>query len=177
MRTTGDLDLSEYFEKIPGLEICCDVDRNAMHTFKAALEKAGDSPCVHMEDDVVLCNNFKQRIIAEIEKRPNEVIQFFSMRKADLTQGSRYISGSLFCCALCFYLPKGMSAELLSFMDEWTRFGEHPNGLDYPLTSCFLGSKKVKYWNVCPNLVDHKQVKSRINPKRSTKRVSLTFKG
>ena len=35
---------------------------------------------------------------------------------------------------------------------------------------------KIKYWNVCPNLVDHKIMKSRIDPRRSSKRQSFTFK-
>lgn len=175
MRTTGDLDLSEYFKAIPGVVMCCDVDHNAMHTFRSSLELAGDAPCVHMEDDIILCRDFMRRVEDEISKRPDDVIQFFSMRKDDLTIGSRYINGSLFSTNLCFYLPAGMSRELLQFMGSWDRYSEHPTGYDI-LMSDFFKERKIKYWNVCPNLVDHKQVKSRINPKRSTKRQSLTFR-
>jgi hypothetical protein len=177
MRTTGDLDLSEYFKAIPGVIMCCDVDHNAMHTFKASLELAGDAPCVHMEDDIILCRDFVRRVEDEISKRPDDVIQFFSMRKDDLEIGSRYINGGSFCMGQCFYLPEGMSAELLEFMAGWGRYKEHPTGLDSPLMSDFFKVKKIKYWNVCPNLVDHKIGKSRIDPRRSSRRQSFTFEG
>ena len=174
MRTTGDLDLSEYFAAIPELKVCCDVDHNAMHTFKNGLIMAGEDPCVHLEDDIVLCNDFMNKISEELNKHPDDVIQFFSMRKDDLTIGSRYIPGYLFCMNQCFYLPAGMSKAILDYMDEWTRYDEHPTGYDY-LMADYFKIHKIKYWNVCPNLVDHLPVKSRINPKRSSKRQSFTF--
>lgn len=39
----------------------------------------------------------------------------------------------------------------------------------------FLKLNKINYLNIVPNLVDHQCVKSRIDPRRSTKRQSLTF--
>lgn len=175
MRTVGNVDLSEYTSAIPTLEVAKDRIHNAMDTFRLSLEMAGDDPCVHLEDDIILCDDFVRRIEAEIAKRPNDVIQFFSMRKDDLTIGSRYIRGSLFCCGVCFYLPQGMSADILNFMNSWDKYDDDPTGLDTPLMSDYFKTNKIKYWNVCPNLVDHKQVKSRINPRRSTKRQSLSF--
>ena len=175
MRTTDAKICDEYKEDIPNLIVCQDRKHDAMDTFKMSLELAGDCACVNMEDDIILCDDFYNKIIEEIEKRPNEVIQFFSMRKDDLTVGSRYISGRAFCMGQCFYIPKGMAKEVLEYMDRWTRYEEDPTALDY-LFADYLKEKKIKYWNVCPNLVDHKPIKSRINPRRSTKRQSLTFK-
>lgn len=174
MRTTGDLDLSEYFRQIPNLILCCDVDRNAMTTFKNSLKMAGDEPCVNMEDDIILCNDFMHKISSEIDKYSDSVIQFFSMRKDDLTIGSRWIPGSRFMMNQCFYLPAGMSKALLDYMDDWSRYEEHPTGYDI-LMADFFKERKISYWNVCPNLVDHKVEKSRINPRRSSRRQSLTF--
>lgn len=175
MRTVGDVDLTEYTSQIPNLEICKDTTKNAMDTFKKSLEMVGESASVNMEDDIILCKDFYNEIIKEIKKRPNDVIQFFSMRGDDLKVGSRYINGSLFMMNQCFYLPKGMSKELLEYMEEWSRYGEHPTGYDI-LMADFFKKNKIKYWNVCPNLVDHKVCKSRINVRRSSKRQSLTFK-
>lgn len=176
MRTTGELDLSEYFSVIPNLAVCCDVDRNAMHTFRNSLIMAGAGPCVNMEDDIILCTDFMHKIAEEIDKRPNDVIQFFSMRKEDITTGSRYINGGLFSMNQCFYLPSGMSKAILDYMDRWTRYDEHPTGYDI-LMADFFKENRIKYWNVCPNLVDHKVMQSRINKRRSSKRQSLTFCG
>ena len=174
MRTVGNVDLHEYTEAIPTLEIARDRKHDAMDTFKLSLEMAGDDPCVHLEDDIILCDDFVRRVEAEIAKRPNDVIQFFSMRKDDLTVGSRYIRGSLFCMNQCYYIPPGMGTKLLAYMDVWDRYDTEPNAYDY-LMADFFKLHKIKYWNVCPNLVDHKVVKSRINPRRSTKRQSFTF--
>ena len=175
MRTVGNVDLSEYTAVIPNLIICKDRKHDAMDTFLYSLELVGDSPSVNMEDDIILCKDFISKVEEEIKKRPNDVIQFFSMREDDLTIGSRYINGSKFMMNQCFYLPKGMSKELLEYSKTWGRYEEHPTGFDI-LMGDFFKKKKIKYWNVCPNLVDHKVCKSRINPRRSSKRQSLTFK-
>lgn len=176
MRTVGDVGLSEYQEKIPQLEICRDVSRNAMDTFKMSLVQAGGDACVHLEDDIVLCENFVERVMAEIAERPNDVIQFFSMRTDDMLVGSRYIPGSQFCMNQCYYIPDGMGRELLEFSKTWDGYKQNPTAYDY-LMADFFRANKIKYWNVVPNLVDHLPMKSRINPRRSTKRQSYTFKG
>ena len=175
MRTVGNADLSYYVKHIHGLEICRDKTHNAMDTFLMSLEMAGEAPCVHLEDDIVLCEDFTDKVMREVLKRQNEVIQFFSMRKADLTVGSRYINGGAFCMNQCFYLPAGMGLEILEYAKTWKRIEEHPTGYDY-LMADYFKEHKIRYWNVVPNLVDHLPMKSRINPRRSTKRQSLTFR-
>lgn len=149
-------------------------EENAMSAFCEALEAAGDDSAVHMEDDIKLCNNFYQKLTEIINKAPNEVIQFFSMRKDDLAIGTRFISGRRFLMGQCFYLPKGMSKEIRAYKDTWKRIEEHPTGLD-TMVADYLGDNKLAYLNIVPNLVDHLPVKSLINPRRSTKRQSLTF--
>lgn len=175
MRTVGKVDLSEYLKAIPNLEICQDQKHDAMDTFIRSLIQAGESPCVHLEDDIVLCDDFYSKVLAEISKRPDDVIQFFSMRKDDITIGSRYIRGSAFCMNQCYYLPKGMGLDILEFSKRWGRYEEEPTAYDY-LMGDYFKENKIRYWNVVPNLVDHLPVKSRINPRRSTKRQSLTFR-
>jgi len=175
MRTVGKVDLTEYAEAIPDLIVCKDMKHDAMDTFRMSLAMVCDHPSVNMEDDIILCDDFYNKILEEIRKRPDDVIQFFSMRKDDLTVGSRYITGSKFMMNQCFYLPKGMSADLLAYMNEWSRFDEHPTGYDI-LMADYFKKNKIRYWNVCPNLVDHKVEKSRIDPRRSSKRQSLTFR-
>ena len=174
MRTVGKVDLSEYIAQIPDLIVCRDVKHDAMDTFRMSLAMIGDAPAVNLEDDIILCDNFREKILTEINQRPNEVIQFFSMRKDDLTIGSRYIRGGDFCMNQCFYLPPKMSADLLKYMDIWQGYEQNPTAYDY-LMADYFKEHKIKYWNVCPNLVDHKIQKSRINPRRSTKRQSFTF--
>lgn len=172
MRTIGDRDLSEYKKAIPPLIFAKDFSHSSLDTFKLALFYAEDDASVHLEDDIILCNNFYDKIRAEIAKRPNDVIQFFSMRGDDIKIGSRYINGSQYLMNQCFYLPKGMAKDVLEFSKTWD-----PKDPDSDtMLRGYFAKNKIKYWNVCPNLVDHKQEKSRINPRRSTKRQSFTFR-
>ena len=59
-------------------------------------------------------------------------------------------------------------------MNEPKNIKEHPNGTD-AMVRDFLKDRKEKYWIHCPSLVDHRQGKSVIDPRRSSKRQSFTF--
>lgn len=175
MRTVGEVDLSGYQEMIPNLMIIKDKTRNAYDTFQMALAQAYGSGAVHLEDDIILCKDFYNKITKIINEHPNDVIQFFSMRKDDLTIGTRYILGSKFLMGQCFYIPESLSKDLYIYSYNWERIKEHPTGLD-TMISDFLKLYKISYLNIVPNLVNHKCLKSRIDPRRSSKRQSLTFK-
>ena len=159
-------------EKLPQAEFCFDQKRNAMDTFVRAMEMAGNEPCLHMEEDILLTRNFVDKVSAVIKSRPHEVIQFFSMRKDDVEIGSRYDNN--FIMAQCFYLPAGYSALIADFKQYWSEFDAHPTGLDL-MVNDFLRLRKEKYWIHIPNLVDHRVAKSLIDPRRSSKRQSKTF--
>lgn len=172
--TTGEMDISELKKNIPELVIVRDTTKNAMDTFTKSLLASEGYPSVHMEDDIILCPEFYSRITQIIKAYPDTVIQFFSMRKEDLTIGTRFIEGSKFMMNQCFYLPAGMALKIVDYKSFWHRIKEHPTGYDL-LMADFFHERKIKYLNIVPNLVDHKVCKSRINPKRSSKRQSLTF--
>lgn len=159
---------------IPFAKVIMDTDGNAMHTFVALLRSVGESPALIMEDDVLVCHDFKRRVDAEIARRPQDIIQFFSRRKKDLEVGSRWIPMASFSFNICFYLPQGYCKRLLQYYDRgWRRIAEHPTGYDLMLGDCFAGEN---YWNVVPNLVDHRVGKSSIDSRRAKSRVSLTAK-
>ena len=175
MRTTLSRDLTGYKEEIPQLELCVDTQKNAYFNFCKALEMAGNDPCIHFEDDVLLCDNFVEKAMKEINEHPKDVIQFFSRRKDDLRIGSRYINGSQFSFNVCFYLPEKMGLEMLQVAREWwAEKGDASVAYDWMMAD-FFKARKIKYWNVVPNIVDHKIGRSLISPKRSSRRVSLTF--
>lgn len=159
-------------ERIPGAVVIYDTNRNAMDTFRAALAAAGDGPAVHMEDDIILTRRFTEKVEAAIAERPHMPIQFFSMRKADLTVGSREEPGRTFLMGQCFYLPAGMSRELLAY--RWPRLREHPTGLDL-MVADFMRERRMRYWLHVPSLVQHRRGKSLIDPRRSSYRQSFTF--
>jgi hypothetical protein len=78
-------------------------ERDAVAAFIGALELAGDGAAVHMEDDVILTRDFRKKLEKVIYAHPETVIQFFSMRTADLAIGSRLDRN--FIMNQCVYLP------------------------------------------------------------------------
>lgn len=176
VRTTkeGGHDLTEMKKVIPGLIVFADDKHDAMGNFLAAITHT-DGPCVHLEDDIILCDNFHEKICEIIAAHENDVIQFFSMRKEDLTVGTRYIPGSRFMMNQCFYLPAGLGKKIADSWKDSPRQKEA--GAPYDLLMAdYFKAHKMKYLNWCPNLVDHMECKSRIDSRRSSKRQSLTFK-
>ncbi len=176
MRTCdGREDYASYLHKnIEELIEVKDTQKDPMGNFMRALEAAGDDSAIHFEDDAILTQNFKEKANEVISQRPEMVIQFFSMRKADVEIGSRVENGSGFLAAVCFYMPPKMSKGLRAYFPNWERWDEHPTGLDLTVAD-FLKKTKQKYYIHCPNLADHRVGKSEIDSRRSTKRVSLTF--
>lgn len=137
---------------------------------------AEDNPCVQMEDDIILCDNFKSKCLKAISERPNDVIQFFSRRKADLEIGSRYESGGSFLMHQCYYLPRGMARHVHEYSIWYENNCEE--GMTSPndwVTRDFFKLNKIKYWVHIPNLVDHRVSVSLIDSRRSSKRQSYTF--
>lgn len=161
-------------ERLPGAEWAFDETRDAYDTYLKALCMAGDDAVVHMEDDVLLTGGFLPKLQEAISRRPAEVIQFFSMRGADLTVGSRYDRS--FLMAQCFYLPSGYSRLILDYGQTWAKRAVERTNLD-GMTADWLRSRREPYWIEVPNLVDHRQAVSRIDHRRSKYRQSKTFIG
>jgi len=167
--------LPEYQSQIPNISIYVDYERNPIGAFINALKIAGDKSCVMFEDDVLLCDNFIQKSNEAIANHPNSVIQFFSMRGKDTEIGSRWDNN--FIMAQCVYFPPNYARLVIEYFKGsiWDLNQHTANGLDL-LIRDFLKSRKEKYWIECPNLVDHKIGKSVIDSRRSSKRISKTFK-
>ena len=145
------------------------------NTYRRALKASGGLPTIMMQDDLILCEGFREKAINEIAQRPGDVIQFFSMRGADLTVGSRYEAGGKFNCNPCVYFPEKMTADLYSyFVENEKRFPYDKYGTDCVVRE-YLKERKLKYFIVIPNLVDHAVAVSMIDKRRSSKRQSKTF--
>lgn len=158
--------------RLPEARVAVDTTQNAMDTFRLACRIAGDGEAVHMEDDVILARGFTDKLMEAIAERRDVPIQFFSMRKADKTIGSRYDRS--FLMGQCFYLPAGMSAKVLEYSQSWGRIGEHPTGLD-TMVGDYLKANRIRHWIHVPSLVQHRQCESMIDRRRSKFRQSQTF--
>lgn len=145
----------------------------AFGTFNEALRVAGDLPSLHLEDDITLTLDFMLKVEHALMGHRREVVQFFSMRKDDLTVGSRYQPGRSFMMTQCFYLPGGFGPAIVAHTERTGRPLTDPGGIDMAVGD-FLQAAKLRYWLHCPSLVQHDQVPSLLGP-RSTKRQSASF--
>lgn len=161
-------------QQLPGLRMVWDRCRDPMETFVRALRSVDDSPALHLEDDVILGENFLNRALLEIAQRPWSVIQFFSMKPEDLTKGSRW--DAYFISAVCFYLPAGYSRLIADYADCWPKRRSNPNAVDVMVKHWLKKQRNMeKHWIVVPNLVDHRVGPSTIDTTRPERRQSLTF--
>ena len=186
-------EMVEYLqERLPDLEVCWDTQGDAMMTFLAALRMSGDGPTLHLEDDVLLTEGFLGKVRAGIEvarkegeriSHPHPLVQFFSMRKADMGTGSRWDRRFLANC--CWYAPPGFDRELLAFFPTWAprnATGRHSTmtysgrcaGTD-TMVQAFLRERREPYWIHCPSLVQHRIGRSAVGP-RSGNRQSASFR-
>lgn len=161
--------------KIPNLIECFDNNKDPVGNMLKSFKVAGDDGAIHIEDDAILTDGFIEKANAVINNHPNIICQFFSMRKADLEIGSRIESGANFTATVCFYTPPQMSKDLISYFPTWSRWEEHPTGYDLTIAD-YLKKNKLTYYIHCPNLSDHRISKSIIGPRRSSKRISKSFK-
>ena len=117
----------------------------------------------------------ENKIKKVITQKPFNLIQFFSMRKADTEIGSRWDNN--FLMNQCFYAPPNYSKLMLSYYPLWAKekLENHPNGTDLMVCD-WLKSRKEKYWISVPSLVQHRISVSMIDKRRgSTNRQSKTF--
>jgi len=160
--------------ELPTLEVVWDVNHNAMETWLAAMAHAGNDAAVHLEDDVLPTRNLHTKVARAVLEHPYNLIQFFSLRKADRHLGSRWMAGGSFMMTQCFYLPPGYSRELHDYYPFWPKRRENPDGFDTKLNS-WLAGRGERYWLHVPSLVQHRVAKSLIDPRRSSRRQSPTF--
>jgi len=160
-----------YDDFISDNDIITSVWKNYLRGWKLV----GNNATVQMDDDIVLCKDFYNKILNEISKRPNDIIQFFSMRKNDIIIGSRYEAGSKFLMQQCYYLPKGLANELYIFAKEYEKTMNEKGCPTDIVMAQFFKQNKLKYWIVIPNLVNHRIGISMIDKRRSSTRQSLTY--
>ena len=169
-------DFIEYLKiNLPSAEWCFDEKKCAFDTFLRALKMANNEPCLHLEEDILITKDFEKKAKKVITQKPFNLIQFFSMRKADVDKKSRWDRN--FLMNQCFYAPPNYSRLILEYYNTWSKvkLQEHPNGTDQMVCD-FLKSRKEKYWISVPSLVQHRISVSMIDKRRgSTNRQSQTF--
>lgn len=111
IRTTGERILDESYNQIP-YEKLIDKDHRYIDFFIEQLERVGNEDCVIIEDDCVLCKDFKNRIETVISQYPNKVINFFYWARHYFFthEDFDYYQNQ------CTYYPKGLAIKIAQEM-------------------------------------------------------------
>lgn len=163
----------EILKQVPEAVVYYDDEfHDAMKSYLYACEHiVKGQPAVLMEDDIILTSNFKEKIEAVISQFPDTLINFFSLSKKHLTPHLK--KGREFCMSQCVYYPKGFSLKVVEAYKKWPERNMHKGGTDLLCGYAWGNNKSYLVW--CPSLVQHRIVKSAIDPRRSSKRQSITF--
>lgn len=114
IRSTGERYLDESYNQIPYVELI-DKEKRYVPFFIEQLEKYGNEDIVIIEDDCVLCKNFKERIESVIAQYPNKIINFFQLPPKEYFkthESTEYLQNQ------CTYYPKGLTIKLAHKMRE-----------------------------------------------------------
>lgn len=178
---------TEYLEKLlPEAIIVNDVNHNgAIWSFLKAIETADDD-CIYIQDDILLCKDFKSRAETYVKQYPDEVIVFSTLceksNKTDSIQKEGFYTAREGGWLLATYIPKDIAktfkafflAEQFKKIPQWERYIK--SDFDDIFFCRYLDSfTSCKVFVTNPSLCGHNDiVKSVINASRP-KRISPMF--
>lgn len=157
VRTTGD----RVFDYDLDYETLVDTERKPIKSFIEQLRYISDNDAVLLEDDLILCKDFQNRIEEVIKQYPNSIINFFEDPFRFYLTETR--SGIKYRHNQCTYYPKGIAKQIADKMEEiWSKY---PKEKQYDfLQSYAMDELKMNYISYRPCLVQHKHMESIINP-------------
>lgn len=167
--------VEEIKKQIPEAEVDVDTIHDCYKSLFRACDMISETGGVVLEDDVVLCRNFKARVEPIIqEKGVNNVISFFEKPRVKLE--TKFCAGGEFLWSQCVYFPPKFN-ELLH--KHWERFQivepRLARDMHYDVYIRYvLKQEKMKYWRIRPTYVQHLDFDSAISP-RSHKRQTYYF--
>ena len=162
--------------EIPELKVIpCTMD-NVFPAFVASfyIEDEYDG-MVLLEDDILLCKDFKNKVEALIAQRPNEVISMFESACSRGELHSEYRNGREFMWNQCNYYPREIGRIIsdpkwmIPFIEWFDKKGEVWGYPSDTYIGYVLGKNKIKYWMEVPFLVQHLDMKSNFKGRPSNR--------
>ena len=113
VRTTLERKLDETYSQIE-YDLLIDKEHKPVESFIKQLELISEENSVLLEDDLILCKNFKQKIEEIINQFPDKIINFFTFPKMYFqTRESKK-----FLWNQCTYYPKNISKQIALVMKK-----------------------------------------------------------
>lgn len=155
-------------EQIPELHVVVSNRENVFtnHLSLFNIEDEYDG-IVILEDDVQLCKDFKNKLVAVLEQHPGEVVSFFESACTRGQLHSEHRKGRNFNWCQCNYYPREV-AKRLGDPEMLPRFEDYfysklNEPWNYPIDRYIpfvLAYYKIDYWMEVPFLVQHLPLKS-----------------
>ena len=166
VRTTGE----RKFNYDIDYEILTDTEHIPVKAFIKDLYYINDCDSVLLEDDLILCKNFKEEIEKVISQFPNKIINFFT--KPELYFTTHYTDR--FDYNQCTYYPKGMAKIIADEMTKMYKPDLHRSWA--ALTNRILQNLRINHVIYRPCLVQHKDNFSILQGGVNLRRNTLWFK-
>jgi len=132
------------------------LEPGGFQNYVEALALARDGGAWLIEDDAKLVTRFCERAAWEVQRHPHALLQGYSRANIDRTRGERWRSGRSFVNNVCVYVPGELAEELHSWALAWEKPADHTDKRCDPMVRRFLEAHRLRYWNVVPNLADHR---------------------
>lgn len=171
VRTTGERKLDISLGQI-NYEVYVDTEHKPVKAFIDLLRKVQNEDVVLLEDDIILCNNFKEKIEDTIKTIPDEIINFFSI--SYYNKHLVYLNYGMFCYNQCTYLPSCKIKQIIKLIDNDK---ECVNSCKTPEKLCKYVFQKLnmKHYLYQPCLVQHLDNGSLLGHNRDFSRRSPYF--
>lgn len=159
-------------DRLPHAVVYKDVKKDPIATYIAMLTAADPANgLLCLEDDVILCDDFEAKLDAVVAEHGTTILSLFSTT-ADKTK----VHGpSNFQGTQGTYFPAGIANQIAAFaMREWRPQAKVAMYQDQ-LCRDWMKHTGAKFRDVVPNLIQHREGKSAINPRFPQRRVTKTF--
>lgn len=146
VRTTLERQLDSSYSQIE-YELLVDTEHKPIESFIKQLKQISDYDAVLLEDDLILCKDFKNRIEEVINKYPNKIINFFYHQdEYYLTREEKRYSNNQ-----CTYYPKGLAYEIAQEMKNFIKCSDQYSWIE----NLALNKLHLTHIQYRPCLVQH----------------------
>lgn len=179
LNKTFEIDDSyKQLERFPSVLFSIDYElRGCSWNLAQAFRLAGNEPAIHLEDDLILCDDFCNKVIDEIRRRPKNILSFFS-RKKNLRETTKK-NGFWNIYTHCFYYPGFKNSEVADFIEfynsnDTAKKEAIGTACDLQLSDYAMRNGLDNYL-IFPALVQHRRVPTRCKKPRNTARQTTYF--
>ena len=146
VRTTLERQLDSSYSQIE-YELLVDTEHKPIESFIEQLEQISEYDSVLLEDDLILCKDFKNRIEEVINKYPNKIINFFYHQDEyyQTRESTEYSNNQ------CTYYPKGIGKLIAKEMKNFITYSNQYSWIE----NLALNKLNITHIQYRPCLVQH----------------------